>query len=260
MATKIQLTDECRDVLARSTISADRVVLPEGQLDRKLYIDVNKALTAAGGKWVKAAKAHVFDRDPREALGLAVSTGKTVNEKQVKQAFYTPHALALRVAEAADLSSVPGCTLLEPSCGRGSLIMAAMEFQLDMLVWAFDSDREAVDVLGRRGLPVEAKCCDFLTVEPERGRLVHRVIMNPPFAKQQDIDHVTHALRFVRPGGRLVAIMWPSWQSSQTRKAKAFRELLAKHRFEVEPIDAGEFKESGTNVATVLLVVDVGRS
>ncbi len=30
--------------------------------------------------------------------------------------------------------------------------------------------------------------------------------MNPPFANGQDIKHITHALRYLSPGGRLVAI------------------------------------------------------
>ena len=30
-------------------------------LDRKLYVEVNSALAAIGGKWVRGAKAHVFE-------------------------------------------------------------------------------------------------------------------------------------------------------------------------------------------------------
>jgi hypothetical protein len=34
-----------------------------------------------------------------------------------------------------------------------------------------------------------------------------RIIMNPPFSKGRDIQHVRHAYELLRPGGRLVAIM-----------------------------------------------------
>jgi hypothetical protein len=40
------------------------VYLPPGNLDRKTYEAVNKALTAIGGKWTGGkVKAHVFPRD-----------------------------------------------------------------------------------------------------------------------------------------------------------------------------------------------------
>ena len=42
-----KISDEVRDVLARSTITATTVTLPPGQLERKLYEAVNKALAAA---------------------------------------------------------------------------------------------------------------------------------------------------------------------------------------------------------------------
>ena len=94
------ITDTVRDVLARSTITATSLTLPE-QLDRKTYDAVNKALSGAGGRWDRKAKAHVFNRDPREVLGLAVETGKATNVRTKLQAFYTPALLADRVIAAA---------------------------------------------------------------------------------------------------------------------------------------------------------------
>ena len=34
-----------------------------------------------------------------------------------------------------------------------------------------------------------------------------RIVMNPPFADGADIQHITHALRLLRPGGRIVALV-----------------------------------------------------
>jgi hypothetical protein len=58
-----KISDEVRDVLARSTITATSVKLPDGQLERKLYEAVNKALEGAGGRWDRKSKTHLFDRD-----------------------------------------------------------------------------------------------------------------------------------------------------------------------------------------------------
>ena len=34
-----------------------------------------------------------------------------------------------------------------------------------------------------------------------------RIIANPPFTKNQDIDHVMQMWNFLKPGGRIVSIM-----------------------------------------------------
>ncbi len=41
--------------------------------------------------------------------------------------------------------------------------------------------------------------------------------MNPPFSRQQDIRHVMHAAKFLKPGGRLVAVMGASAISGSNR-------------------------------------------
>ena len=62
---------------------------------------------------------------------------------------------------------------------------------------------------------------DFLAVPP--APVYDRVIMNPPFTRGQDVTHVQHALRFVRPGRRLVAVMPASIKSRADKAARAFR-------------------------------------
>ena len=46
--TTFKISDAVRDVLARSVITATSVRLPPGQLNRKLYEQVNKTLEGAG--------------------------------------------------------------------------------------------------------------------------------------------------------------------------------------------------------------------
>lgn len=247
MATTIKISEAARAVLARSTITATTVALPDEVLERKLYVEVDKALKAAGGKWSKKRRVHEFTSDPREALGLTLETGTAVNHRQLKQAFYTPSDLAARVVEAAAIG--PGMTVLEPSCGEGSLIAAVLAAEPDVMVQGYDTDPQALDRIPSDPR-VTLECRDFMAVD--RGRF-DRVVMNPPFSKGQDVEHVTHALRFLKPGGVLVAIMLPTWQTSKRVKAVDFRGRLGDH--EVEPIEAGAFKSSGTTIATVMLKV-----
>jgi type I restriction-modification system DNA methylase subunit len=252
-----KVSDEVHEVLARSTITATSVKLPDGQLDRKLYEAVNKVLLAAGGKWDRKSGTHKFTSDPREAMGLAVEKGEAVNHKTRLQAFYTPRPLAERVAVAVKLKH--GYRVLEPSAGGGALVEAAMHIAA-VDVDAYDIDPGVQDRLSAIGVGQAAltggslavRIQDFLAVEPTP--VYDAVVMNPPFSGGQDTAHVTHAIGFLKPGGRLAAIMWPGWQTANTKAAKAFRALLAtmaEHK--VEDIPAGSFEDTG--VATVLLTL-----
>jgi hypothetical protein len=78
--------------------------------------------------------------------------------------------------------------------------------------------------------------------------------MNPPFTKQQDIDHVAHAYSLLRQGGKLVAVISSAFTFRENRKSVEFRELVRQHgHFEHLPL--GTFKDSGTEVATVLVTL-----
>lgn len=254
------ISDSVRDVLARSTITATSVALPE-QLDRKLYDEVNKALAGAGGKWSRKDKAHVFDRDPREILGLAVETGKATNVRTKLQAFYTPGPLAARMVQAADtaLRLVGPILMLEPSIGEGALARAAAEHWGERLrIVGYDIDKLTCV---RAASALDGLCYskiyerDFLKVESPDEPAFDLVLMNPPFTGGADIAHVTHAWRFVRPGGVLAAIMSPHFQHAKTKAAVAFRSLIESLgvRAETEDIKPGTFEHTG--VATVLVLM-----
>lgn len=255
MAATVQVPPEVQAILQRSMITADRLVLPDEQLDRKLYEAVNKVLSAAGGKWNRKAKAHLFDRDPREALGLALQTGKVEHRKNTLQAFYTPPELAERFVALADPQ--PDECVLEPSCGEGALVAAILRRQPKRLV-AFDIDEPALDFARREyaRFDDDFACVDFLGLSVQPWWVSDVVVMNPPFAKDQDIDHVMHAWEFVKPGGRLVAIMSPGWQTASRGKRQRFLAFVEGLGGEVLDVEPGAFKSSGTGVHTVMLRLD----
>lgn len=65
----INLDDDVKSVLKRSTIDGSNLFLPPG-LDRPLYVKVNKAIEALGGKWVRKTSAHVFPQSGEEIKKL----------------------------------------------------------------------------------------------------------------------------------------------------------------------------------------------
>lgn len=244
----LSIDEETMSVLRSSAVTSSSVKLPAGQLARPLYMKVNKVLELAGGKWSRKEQAHTFSDDPREALGLAVRNGSLLDKKKATQAFYTPRGVASTVMS---LASVQGKRVLEPSAGEGALAIACQDCGASE-VFCIESDPKSAEIL--RGLDFGVTEADFLTQQPAQS--FDRVVMNPPFTAGQDIAHVMHAFGFLKPGGSLVAIMSPSWESAQNRKAVAFRDLVQEHGRIAERLEAGAFKESGTDVATVIVVLD----
>ena len=49
-------------------------------LPRELYVQVNKALEAMGGKWNRKSKGHVFENDPRSKVENLLVSKKGINK------------------------------------------------------------------------------------------------------------------------------------------------------------------------------------
>lgn len=239
-----------QDVLA--VLSAAEVEGSElrlvGQLDRKLYTDVNKVLVALGGKWNRSAKAHIFSGDAGDLVDEVILSGGYVDNKQDFGQFDTPVALAEEVVTRGNVAD--GMTVLEPSAGLGRIANAARE--AFATVECFELDQARAQQLVDAGHKVEQG--DFLEVEADAR--FDRVLMNPPFSKSADIKHVRHAFDFLKPGGRLVAIMSPGFTYRQNRSHVEFREWVEAQGGIVEPLPEGAFRESGTGVQTVMVVID----
>ena len=96
---------------------------------------------------------------------------------------------------------------------------------------------------------------DFLEVEPQR--VYDGVIMNPPFARGDDMRHVLHALKFVRPGGRLAAVVSQCFTFHKGKIVDAFLAAIEKHQGQVVKLPPGTFAHVGTQMETAIVVFDV---
>lgn len=254
----ISISPEVHAVLARSVVTESSLKLPDEQLDRKLYVDVNKVIEAAGGKWDRKSRSHIFSADPRSKLGLALETGKIVSKKADLQAFYTPSGLAERMADIAlaEHRRPPAqLSVLEPSAGAGALLRPLVTRGVRVPhITCLDIDPDAVESLRASGF--KAKLLDFAaTQEPSLLCAFDLVVMNPPFTKGQAVAHVSKALRCVNVGGVVVSVMPQAWQTARSNVTKAL--LLALEQsfdWRVEPIEDFAFRESGTDVRTNLLI------
>ncbi|SEQ71475.1 Predicted RNA methylase [Faunimonas pinastri] len=244
----MQVAQPVLAVLGRAEFAGNLLKLP-GELDRKLYTQVDKVLVAAGGKWSRKAAAHLFAGDARAALEPIFATGKVINEKQELGAFFSPPAVADRVIALAELER--GMQVLEPSAGHGAL--AARALLAGCEVDCIEVNDRHVSMLCSTAYR-NVVFADFLKLEPQQ--IYDRVLMNPPFGRQADIRHVLHAAKFLRAGGRLVAVMSAGVRYRVNRLSTEFRAFVESRDGEFEDLPSDSFRASGTSVSTCLVRFD----
>lgn len=184
------------------------------------------------------------------------------------QQFSTPLPIAEAAIEAAQAQ--PGETVLEPTAGTGALI-APLRGRGVVLI-ANELDPRRVEVLD--ALDIKARQGDALRL-PLEGVKADVAIMNPPWGKYTTNKYgkpvgmdftpgdvaerfVAQAMKSLPDGGRLVAVM-PT--TMVARSASGFREWLTKNHTVRGIIESPEglYKQRGTNVSTILLIVDKGK-
>jgi len=237
---------------------------------KDLVIKVNKLLAEYYGEVIgygAGGPEHVTEEDVFESKALTPAKNFGF--------FPTPDSLVDRILEDADLCrryrdrNTP-LRILEPSAGTGAiswkLASVRQDSEWDRTVGSEDyCYKHKVDVveiqpdlannLEASGIYNRVINADFLSLKAE-GTPYDRIVMNPPFDRERDIDHVTHAWKFLKPGGKLVAIMSAGTEYRTTKKAKAFQKFVEEHSRKGygrpwNDCPAGSFKESGTNVNTV---------
>jgi predicted RNA methylase len=248
----MRLTTQVMNIIDASTLDGRSLRLPAGQLDRKTYLAVNAAIEAAGGKWDRKTKTHLFEVLAADAIDQIIASGG-VTTKQELQQFWTPDKLADQMIEMASIGA--GMKVLEPSAGRGVLALRArFAGAIVTVVEIGECARILEGAFGDRLFKV-----DFLGLTPDDIGIFDRVIMNPPFTRQADIHHVRHAMKFLNANGRLVAIMSGGTMFRENKLAIEFRAEIAALGGVISPLPEGSFKESGTMVNTCLLVVGAHR-
>lgn len=258
---RMKLKDDVLTVMSGMACDGRFARITDGQLDRKLYVAVNKALEALGGVWTRSAKAHVFPTDAATRIDGAIVAGEVTTDAEMGY-FPTPPKLAAELVARAGVA--PGMSVLEPSAGEGAIALAAA--RAGGKVTCIELDEGRVGTLLALGLTVLAypggidSACragvDFLACDPARhAPRYDRVVLNPPFAKRQDIRHIGHALAFLRPGGVLVSVAAAGVAFRDDAIARDFRALVDARRGTIAPLPDDAFRASGTGVRTVVVTM-----
>ena len=243
MKTKEEILQEC-------TVDGLIVRLPEGQLDRKLYQEVAKSLELIGGKW-KGGKVmgFVFSQDPTELLEQ-IANGEKRNLKKEFQFFGTPDKLADELVKLAEIK--PTHKVFEPSAGKGSIIRAIQRVSPVNVHWC---ELMPVNQMFLNKMENTTFVCEDI-FKYKLTNHYDRIIANPPFSKNQDIDHVIKMYDLLKNGGRLVSITSTHWENSTNTKETEFRDWLHSNNAKIIDIEAGTFKESGTMVGGKIIVIN----
>lgn len=243
----MKIKKEILNILDRCTMEIGEkniVYLPLGQLDRKTYMAVNKCLEAIGGKWNRKEKGHIFKDYPVDIFENLLLTGEVEDIKKEFQFFETPKELAKQMIEMAELKE--GDDILEPSAGQGAI---ADEIKIGDLF---------VNELNKKNYKVllekykQATNYDFME---SRLGLFDKIIMNPPFSKQQDVDHILRAFDHLKTSGIFVSIVSESPFFRENKKSVKFRKFLEDNNAELIKNPEGTFKESGTMVNTRIIKI-----
>jgi hypothetical protein len=167
--------------------------------------------------------------------------------------FPTPRHIARQMVQLAHIE--PSMSVLEPSAGSGAIADVIREECPMANIGVIEWNNSLRELLKLKGYDVIGD--DFLEHWTTNNGIDgwHRIVMNPPFEKQQDIDHIRHAFDRLKAGGILVSIVSESVFFRDNKKSIEFRDWLDDCGYGCADLEAGAFAESGTNVKTRIIVL-----
>ena len=163
--------------------------------------------------------------------------------------FQTPEPIAQRMAAIAwdHLAAVDSPLILEPSAGLGRITKAIRDRITTARIHAIEIEAELVAALRKSARDGDRiQDADFLELDPSQTPQFDAVVMNPPFKNGLDITHITHARKFLKPGGILVSLCYDG-----SRQNAKLRPLCTTW----EQLPAGSFRSEGTGASVVLITI-----
>lgn len=238
------------EILQHCTLEDNVMKLPKVQFNKKSYAEAKKWIEEAGGSWTGGkVQGFTFPFNAERVFGI-LHEGKRCNLQQEFQYFATPAAVADWLVQLAGGVSETD-KVLEPSAGTGAIVDAIRRSCPECEVDCFELMPENRELLAKKdGVNLIGE--DF-TKSDASG--YDRIIANPPFSRNQDIDHVMTMYERLTPGGVIAAIMSQHWRFANEKKCIDFRRFLDDVGANIHEIAAGEFQESGTGISTIAVVI-----
>lgn len=251
----IKIDEGSRRILGN--ISIETIVrlpkMTDTQYDKIKYI-----MEYAGGHWREKYGGFQFDEDTSiisSRIHSIMSAGQIIIPDdirfQIKNQFYpTPSALAEYMVNLADIK--PTDLVLEPSAGRGSILSNIVKKTNRYKAIELNKDNAAY----LRQLGYDVTATSFEQFYSITKMMFDKVVMNPPFSNKRDIIHTVLAYNLLKPGGTLVSLLAENSIYYNRPITRLFNNFLSSRKCSLTSIPHGTFKESGTNVDVVMLVIN----
>ncbi len=196
--------------------------------------DINKALAEYYGEVLPDCSE---EKPSQPRAGTAVS----------KDLQYYPTPAKVVDDVVSNMYQVAGKNVLEPSCGCGRFLDALRKAGANVYGIEVDFARAAQ----ARAKGHSVLHANFLETVPTAD--FDFVVMNPPFYGKHYAKHVEHALKFLKPGGTLYAIL----PATARYDHGALDHVIPKDRYSSpwRDLPVGSFSESGTNINTTVLTI-----
>lgn len=241
------------NLIAMLKCDGNRMDLPKHfSFSKKEYTDLKNEIIKSGGIYSKNGFDFI---EKSEIVYDRITSGSNYNLKKEFQFFGTPDELADRLVELAEITVRGDQDVLEPSAGQGAIIKAINRGADISCIDCYELMPLNQEIL-KKNLSHKIKIIgsDFLVEAGDKK--YDRIIANPPFSKNQDIDHIIKMYKCLAPNGRLVSISSESWVEGNQQKQKDFRKWLEDVDANVIQIEKGTFKESGTMVGGKIIVIN----
>lgn len=213
----------------------------KSQDDNKIFKNAISELSE-----IKYTPEQIRDLQLKEEL-------KKVHSMNIPGFFPTPDEVIDKMIDYACLDDEH--FILEPSAGIGNILDRIKERGFKCTMEVVEQQWTLYQILKLKGYK---GVCNSIFENNILERRYNRILMNPPFEKGQDIDHVLHCFNtYLAEGGRLISVMSASVLINNTKKFKDFRDFVEEQNGQY--IELGQaFKESfnSTKVSTVLLILN----
>jgi 16S rRNA G966 N2-methylase RsmD len=245
------------EVLETSTLNGKELVLP-AQLSKELYSNIKEVLARLGGKWNKRKNAHIFKKNPADAIKKIIET-KKLPLKNPTAFFPTPDDMIHTMFNFADYTSGDDYfstdyefRLLEPSAGHGAIASRMREVFTNSQIDTVEFLEDNQEALRENGF--NPHCGDFLEYNTDLSIEYDYIFTNPPFSyvghTKAYIEHIMYAYAMLKDGGVLVAIAPTGFINGKTKMEKEFYDLVSSN-LSMEIVKEG-FVNEGTKVETVI--------
>lgn len=168
--------------------------------------------------------------------------------------FPTPKELIHKMFDYARMNRDDAEYFLEPSAGIGSICDEIKSERPDAQIVCCEINPDLEKILEMKGYTVES--ADIFSLAALQS--FDRIIMNPPFERGQDMEHIRHCFNnHLEEGGILVSVASTGVMNRSGKKDKEFQEFVNDKGYFVK-LDGGEFKGAfnSTGVSTCLVVLE----